>query len=141
MNKIIAILDDDDRRGEMMRKEISQGFPGADCIIFNNAPSMIAWLKDSLEKVVLMSLDHDLGPNSERDGKTFDPGTGRDVVNFLITQKVSFPVIIHTTNHLGGDGMRYALEDAGWTVKRVVPLDDLSWIKDEWIDALLGYVL
>jgi len=130
MNKLIAILEDDERRAGWMYQGIAQRFPDLDCIIFDNATDMIAWLKDSLEKVVLMSLDHDLGPNSERDGKTFDPGTGRDVVNFLITQKARFPVIIHTTNHIGGDGMRYALEDAGWTVKRVVPFDEF---KEEWV--------
>ena len=132
MNRLIAILEDDERRIESMHKEIIQNFPGVDSIIFNNAPDMITWLKDSLEKITIMSLDHDLGASYERDGKEFDPGVGRDVVDFLVTQKPICPVIIHTTNGFGGDGMRYALEDAKWTVKRVVPFDDLSWIKDEW---------
>jgi len=137
MNKLIAILEDDERRAEAMRQEIAQRFPSFDCIIFENAPDMNAWLKDSLEKVTIMSLDHDLGSNSERSEKVFDPGVGRDVVDFLETQKPIYPVIIHTTNSFGGDGMRYALEDAGWTVKRVVPFNDLSWIRDEWIEAIV----
>lgn len=137
MNKLIAILEDDERRAEAMRQEIAQRFPSLDCIIFENAPDMNSWLKDSLEKVTIMSLDHDLDSNSERSGKVFDPGVGRDVVDFLETQKPICPVIIHTTNSFGGDGMRYALEDAGWTVKRVVPFDDLSWIRDEWINAIV----
>ena len=136
MNKLIAILEDDERRAEMMRQEIAQNFPSLDCMIFENAPDMITWLKDSVGKVVLMSLDHDLGPNSERDGKVFNPGVGRDVVDFLEIQKPICPVIIHTTNRFGGDGMRYALEEAGWTVKRIVPFDDLSWIKNEWIKII-----
>lgn len=137
MNKLIAILEDDERRAEVMRQEIAKRFPSMDCIIFNNAPDMIVWLKDSLEKVTIISLDHDLGPNSERDGKVFDPGVGRDVVDFLESHKPVCPVIIHTTNSFGGDGMRYALEDTGWTVKRVIPFDGSSWIKDEWIDAVV----
>jgi len=43
---------------------------------------------------------------------------------------------MHTTNSFARDGMKYALEDAAWTVKRVVPFDDLSWIKDEWIETV-----
>ena len=133
MNRLIVILEDDEGRAEMMRQEIAQRFPECDCVIFENAPDMIAWLRNSIEKVTIMSLDHDLGPNSERDGRVFDPGVGRDVVDFLEIQKPICPVIIHTTNSFGGDGMRYALEDAGWRVKRIVPFDDLTWIKDEWM--------
>lgn len=135
-NKIIVILDDDAERVEMMRKEITKRFPDFTYVFFDNAPDMIAWLKDSLEKIVVISLDHDLGPNRERDGEVFDPGVGRDVVDFLESHKPVCPVLIHTTNQYGGDGMRYALEDSGWFVKRVIPMSDLSWIKDEWIEKM-----
>ena len=102
-------------------------------MIFDNAADMIAWVKGSLEKVVIMSLDHDLEPSSLRDGRAFDPGTGRDVVDFLVTQKPAFPVIIHTSNHIAGDGMKYALEDARWINKRVLPFDDFE---TEWIETV-----
>ena len=132
MNKLFAILEDDERRAVTMRKEIVAKFPDFELIIFENAPDMISWLEGGLEKVTIISLDHDLGPNCEKDGKVFDPGTGRDVVDFLVTQKASCPVVIHTTNTFGGDGMFFALEDGGWNVKRIVPFDDLAWITDGW---------
>jgi len=28
--------------------------------------------------------------------------------------------------------MQFTLEGAGWFVERVVPIDDLTWIKAEW---------
>ncbi|MBN2377210.1 MAG: hypothetical protein JXD22_12460 [Sedimentisphaerales bacterium] len=139
-NKLIVILDDDAERVEMMRQEITKRFPDFDYVFFDNAPDMIAWLRDSLEKVAVISLDHDLGPNQERAGRVFDPGTGRDVVDFLESHKPDCPVLIHTTNQYGGDGMKYALEDFGWSVKRVIPMNDLSWIKDEWIEKIADLI-
>lgn len=62
---------------------------------------MIAWLTNNLSSVTLISLDHDLGPNRERKGEVFDPGIGREVVDFLVSQKPTCPVIIHTTNPRG----------------------------------------
>jgi hypothetical protein len=47
-NRLIAILEDEVRRSEVMHQEISQRFPCLDCIIFDNAPDMIALLKDSV---------------------------------------------------------------------------------------------
>ena len=135
-NKLIVILDDDAERVKMMRQEIVKRFPGFDYLFFDNAPYMISWLQGSLEKITVISLDHDLGPNREKDGKVFDPGTGRDVVDFLVSHKPTCPVLIHTTNQYGGDGMRYALEDFDWFVKRVIPMNDLSWIRDEWIEKI-----
>jgi len=135
--KLMVILDDDARRIEIMRHEISQKIPGLECIIFENAPDLLVWLKEFLSTVTIMSLDHDLGPNYERNGKIFDPGTGRDVVKYLESQNPVCPIVVHTTNRFGGDSMQYALEDAGWVVKRIIPFDDLPWIKNEWIEIVV----
>jgi hypothetical protein len=67
---------------------------------FDNAPDMIAWLEKHLTEVVLISLDHDLGANRQRSGKVFDPGTGRDVVDFLVQHPPGCPVIVHTFQRL-----------------------------------------
>lgn len=136
MDKLIAILEDDDSRATTMRHELVQRFPELKCEVFDNAPDMIAWFRQSLNTVTIMSLDHDLGANRQRGGKIFDPGTGRDVVDFLLSQNPICPVIIHTTNQFGGDGMRYALEDAHWVVKRIVPHNDLEWISKDWIEIV-----
>jgi len=82
--------------------------------------------------LVMLSLDHDLGPDRQRQGKTFDPGIGRDVAEFLVTRAPSCSVLIHSSNVEAAHGMQFTLEDAGWSVERVAPFDDLAWIKAQW---------
>jgi len=129
---VIAILEDDERRTVAMREELHQLFPEVESVFFDNAPDMVAWLRDNLRAVCLLCLDHDLGPDRERDGRTFDPGVGRDVVDFLVTQEPRCPVLIHSSNTEAAYGMRFALDDAGWLAERMAPFDDLAWIKAEW---------
>jgi hypothetical protein len=102
-------------------------------VVFDNAPDIIEWLHDHLEETVLICLDHDLGANRLRDGESFDPGTGRDVADYLATRKPVCPVVIHTTNSLAAPGMTRTLEEAGWSWSRVVPYNDLEWVRGEWI--------
>jgi hypothetical protein len=130
-----AILEDDHRRQQLMKGIIAE--LNHECIIFDNAPGMIEWLKKNIANVGLLSLDHDLGPNRELDGKSFDPGTGRDVVDFLATLKPSAPVVIHTSKIYAYPGMVFTLEDSGWIVKRVVPISDLNWIESSWRNSVL----
>ena len=132
MAAVIAILEDDERRAEVMQHEIRKLLPEVDAVFFDNAPDMVAWLENALVAVRLLCLDHDLGPNRKREGREFDPGTGRDVVEFLVTQRASCPILIHSSNSTGADGMQYALDDAGWTVERVSPFDDLAWVEAQW---------
>ena len=68
-----------------------------------------------------------------RNGEVFDPGTGRDVANYLATRSPSCPVIIHTTNGLAAPGMAMVLDDAGWKNDGVVPYNDLQWISEWWL--------
>jgi len=132
MHDVIAVLEDDERRTSAMREEIQRFFPAAEAVFFDNAPDMVAWLKDNLPSVCLLCLDHDLGPNGQRGDREFDPGIGRDVADFLATRQPSCPVLIHSSNAEGAYGMQFTLQDAGWTVKRVAPVDDLTWIEAQW---------
>jgi hypothetical protein len=136
LNSVIAILDDDLNRLAAMRALLVKWFHGCEIAVFENAPDMVAWLKENLQTVGLLSLDHDLGPNQLRDGVEFDPGTGRDVADFLATRPPQCNVILHTTNSLAAPGMLQVLEDAGWSVSRVVPYGDLDWIGEVWINAV-----
>ncbi|MDD2734737.1 MAG: hypothetical protein PHF56_12410 [Desulfuromonadaceae bacterium] len=136
MPDIIAVLEDDERRTEALRDEIMRLFPQLTMSFFDNAPDMVAWLKDNLGNVRLLCLDHDLGPDRQRDGQVFDPGIGRDVVDFLAVQKPSCPVLIHSSNSTAAFGMQFALETAGWVVERVIPIDDLLWVKAQWSGRL-----
>jgi hypothetical protein len=106
-------------------------------VVFDNAPDTVEWLQDHLEGAALICLDHDLGPNRDRDGEIFDPGTGRDVVDHLVTRKPCCHVLVHTTNSLAAPGMTMALEDAGWSWSRVVPYNDLEWVRADWIGCVV----
>jgi hypothetical protein len=125
-------MDDASERIDAMREAIEKHLPEVGVVFFDNAPDMIDWLEDSLASVSLLCLDHDLGPNRERDGAVFDPGTGRDVVDSLAVVTASCPVLIHSSNGPAANGMRFALEDAGWQVERVVPFDAMGWISEAW---------
>jgi hypothetical protein len=135
---IIALLEDDERRQEGMRALLADYWPAATLRIFDNARDMNAWLPDPLGAVRLICLDHDLGPNRRRDGEAFDPGCGRDVADLLAAHPPSCPVIIHTTNSYAAPGMVAVLEDAGWSVERVVPFNDLDWLHLVWLPAVTG---
>lgn len=142
MHEIIAILEDEPGRIQAMEKRLKQSFPDCSAIFFNNAPDLITWLKGHLHECLLLSLDHDLGPSWERSGQLFDPGIGRDVVDYLITQLPQCPVIIHTSNSDAEIGMELALKSANWYYERVIPhqsldaIDSWDWIDSEWADTL-----
>jgi len=131
---MIAILEDEARRIERMREVITLLHPSHQVVFFGTAPDMIAWLGENLTKVVLFSLDHDLGPDQKRDGQVFEPGTGRDVVQVLARHAPVAPVIIHSTNRTAAPEMVTELGVAGWAAHRVQPPDDreLEWIDESW---------
>lgn len=136
MQTIIAILDDDLDRTEAMRGQLDKLFSSWSHIFFNNAPDMIEWLKYHLQDCILISLDHDLGPNHQRNHQVFDPGIGRDVVNYLATQSPQCPIIIHTSNSLARIGMEMTLFESGWLFTSVFPCYHLDWIYQEWTDTV-----
>ncbi len=139
---MIVILEDDGRRAEAMRRQILGIASQSTMVFFENAPDMVDWLQDNLGSVDLLCLDHDLGPNRDRNGEVFDPGVGRDVVDYLATQDPCCPVLIHSSNDPAAQGMHFALKEAGWHNERVVPYDDLAWIEVVWLPAvtrILGY--
>lgn len=140
MKNVILIMDDDKGRLSSMNTLVEDTYPDYKTALIDNAPDTIAWLSDHLPSVALISLDHDLGPNRQRNGEVFDPGTGRDVVDYLVTQEPVCPVIVHTTNHIARDGMLFALEGAGWKTSFVVPHDDLEWIHGTWKAEIEKYL-
>ena len=140
MPNVIAVLEDDGGRTSAMKEALASSLPAAEMVFFDNAPDMIDWLAGNLSTVHLLCLDHDLGPNRDRDGERFDPGIGRDVVDFLVTQAPSCPVIIHSSNSNGANGMLTALEEAGWRAERVVPYNDLAWVGERWNERVCAHL-
>jgi len=130
---LVAILDDNKSRRSEMERSLVKAVPKASLELFDSAPDMIAWLARHIEGVDLVSLAHDLGPSRLRDGMLFDPGTGRDVTDFLVEMDRSFPVIVHTANSSAGQRMLTMLEHAEWPCIRVEPADDLGWVSAEWV--------
>ncbi len=128
----ILILEDDSGRREVMSDCLQGRFPQYGVEYFRRAPDMIERMKaNGLEDVILISLDHDL-IFPEEDEELIDPGDGVDVASWLSQQSPVCPVIIQTTNNLGGDRMMERLNAAGWTTSRVVPYSDTQWIHERW---------
>ncbi|HZW34294.1 MAG TPA: cyclic-phosphate processing receiver domain-containing protein [Isosphaeraceae bacterium] len=137
----IVILEDDPRRTEVMRDRLADRFNQFEHIFFDSSNEMIDYLKAHLDNVIALSLDHDLILKVDDAGNTYDPGTGRDVADYLATLRPLFPVIIHTTNHFGAVGMVSVLEEAGWQTCRVSPFGDLEWVHESWFPAIRRAIL
>jgi hypothetical protein len=132
----IAILEDNDDRQAVMRARLTDRFYQYDTCLFASAGEMIHFLDEHLADTLVISLDHDLELRSGPDGRCADPGTGRDVADYLAGRDPVCPVIIHTTNVPAAAGMKRVLHDAHWKTCRVVPFDDLQWIDTEWFLAV-----
>lgn len=135
--KYIVILDDEEDRLVAMRKVLSKKLTNYQVNTFKTAPSIIDWLKANLTSVALISLDHDLVPESPADP---DPGTGREVADYLMNQSPICPVIIHSTNSIAASGMEWVLSEAKWSVSRVVPYQHLTWVKSWWIKEVVELI-
>ncbi|MCZ6690099.1 MAG: hypothetical protein O7H41_10885 [Planctomycetota bacterium] len=133
---LFGLLDDDAGRKEGMLRILSREYPAHEVRFFDNAPDMVDWLRTDPEGLILLSLDHDLGPNRERDGEIFDPGTGRQVAEVLLDRTWRVPVVVHSSNGPAADGMQVTLETEGWKVSRSYPFADLDWLEKDWIDVI-----
>jgi len=97
-------------------------------VFFDSALDMRRFLENDLSDTIMISLDHDLELKAPRNGEAIDAGTGRDIVDFLAEQSPTCPIVIATTNSVAGDGMEFALKDAGCETHRVHPWGNLEWI-------------
>jgi len=136
---VIAILDDDIGRRVEMERLLFEVKPDAKVEVFDNAPDMIAWLARRIDDVTLVSLAHDLGPSRFRDGMLFDPGSGRDVADFLNEMDRTFPIIVHAANVTKGDNMCASLRGAGWSCARIHAKRDPGWISTEWVPKVVEF--
>jgi hypothetical protein len=133
---MIVILEDNEDRTAAMRRCLRDHFPQLEAKFFAEPARMIDYLQIHLSETVAISLDHDLELIPGADGKLIDPGTGRDVADFLASQAPACPVVIHTTNSAAGTGMELVLQEAHWKTRRVVPYGDLEWIPKQWFHTI-----
>jgi CheY-like chemotaxis protein len=132
----IVILEDNSDRQTVMRACLADRFYQYDAHFFDNSAEMISFLDKHLSETLVISLDHDLELKAGPDGRCLDPGTGREVADFLAQREPTCPVILHTTNALAAVGMKTVLRDAHWKTRRVVPFDDMRWIETAWFAAI-----
>lgn len=135
MSLKIAILEDNAERQAAMQARLSDRFSQYESHFFAKASAMIDWLRTHLGETLAIGLDHDLEFFSEDPGVSTDPGTGRQVADYLSQQPPHCPVVIHSSNGPAADGMEMVLQDRGWTTYRIAPYEDLSWIP-EWFLTL-----
>jgi hypothetical protein len=95
--------------------------------VWHDAHAMIREAGPLLSSAVLISLDHDL---DAKPGDS-DPGDGYMVAQWLVTQPIVRPVIIHTSNRERASWMAGAFDLAGWCHYRVAPLGD-DWVELDW---------
>lgn len=137
----IVILEDNLDRRVAMRDCLTERFPQFTVRFFVTAGETIAFLHGNLARVIAIALDHDLDLIPVHPRRTLDPGTGRDVVDFLATQSPVCPVLIHSTNVSAVTGMRRELEESGWKTYRVIPTDGEAWIGNDWIIQLRNAIV
>lgn len=132
----IAILEDNLDRQAVMRSCLADRFYTFEAHFFDDSCEMIGFLEAQLADTVLIALDNDLELKPGPDGRTIDPGSGCHVAEFLATRTPVCPVVIHTTNSNAAVSMEETLRGAGWKTRRVVPFDDMNWIKTDWFFAI-----
>lgn len=124
------ILEDNATRMERFQEAANQSRLIPTLRLWRNAGHMIAELPSLLGEATLISLDHDL---YKYDDSEPDPGSGRDVANYLSTLPPSCPIIVHSTNTDAAWGMYNELTGAKWRVHLVHHLDEPEWIRDKWL--------
>jgi len=117
-----------------MRRCLDEQVAPAEVSFFNCAADLVEWLHDHLPTLTLICLDHDLEPYRNAVGELVDAGKGREVADYLAGQDPMCPVIVHSSNGNAAFGMQFALEEAGWDARRVIPFGDLDWIGEVWIE-------
>jgi CheY-like chemotaxis protein len=137
----IVILEDNHGRRAAMEDCLRDRFHQHEVVFFGDASMMCKFLDQDLASVLLIDLDHDLELEPTKNGPSKDPGTGREVADFLAARQPVCPVIVHTTNSAAGDGMEFLLCEAGWSVHRVHPYGDTEWIATSWFRAVRNAIV
>lgn len=132
----IAILEDNQERQTAMRRCLEDRFYQFDARFFDSAIRMVNFLDAHLDDTILICLDHDLELQGGSEGGIGDPGSGREVADYLAQKPPVCPVVIHTTNAPAAVGMEMVLHEAHWTTFRVLPFDDLEWIPVQWFPCV-----
>jgi hypothetical protein len=124
---VLLLLEDNAERLERFAAVLRRIDPTLPLRVWRDAHAMIREAGPLLESSQLISLDHDLEPEP---GET-DPGDGYIVTQWLTSQPIVRPVIIHSSNGERSAWMAGEFDLAGWHHWRVAPLGD-DWIDSDW---------
>ncbi len=123
----IAVLEDDPRRLHQLQCVSTRALTDHEFHWFCDANEMIRWLHHNLSAVNLLSLDCDLDSTVLAG---VDCGSGQDVVDFLNSQQLRIPVIIHSSNALRAPAMHLNLALSGFPVVLSPFTDSEQWSSD-----------
>lgn len=124
---MLLMLEDDAERVARFTAVLQALAPELRLQVWRDAHSMIREAGTLLPSTALISLDHDLEP--DHDGA--DPGEGYMVAQWLVSQPIVRPVIVHSSNSERARWMAGAFDLAGWKHWRVPALGD-DWIESDW---------
>ena len=130
---VLFVLENDPERVSAMQDALLSEMPSVETTYIDNVPDAIMWLSKNLHTVDLISVDHDLGAEGTQDGQPFDPGSGRDIANYLAARTPKCPVIIHTDNFFVRPTMQAALDAGNWDHTYVAPGNGTAWVLRKWI--------
>jgi hypothetical protein len=95
--------------------------------VWRDAHAMIREAGSLLPSTILISLDHDLEPYLG----SSDPGDGYMVAQWLVSQPIVRPVIVHSSNGERSTWMAGAFDLGRWRHYRIAPLGD-DWVEVDW---------
>lgn len=124
---MLLLLEDDADRLKRFVAVMRSLAPELPVRVWGDAYAMIREAGPLLESAVLISLDHDLVAEPGDP----DPGDGYMVAQWLTSQPVVRPVIVHSSNGERSSWMAGAFDLAGWRHWRVVPIGD-DWVELGW---------
>lgn len=124
---IVAVLEDDPRRIDAMRKSAKTHLDGISIEFFVSARSMLEWLATRPVGLEVISLDCDLDMTLVTDESC---GTGEDVVALLARQAPEYAVVIHSSNAMRAPAMHLELGLAGYRVTLRPFRDGVTWTAD-----------
>jgi ADP-ribosylglycohydrolase len=127
--KTLLLLEDNAERITAFEAVVRQLGEDWQMRVWRDAHAMIAECEGCFGDTHLISLDHDLNPQS---GATRDPGTGVEVAKLFASHFPFCPVIIHSTNADRAWSMHNELRFGGWNVERVGPIGD-DWVGKLWL--------
>ena len=124
---MLLMLEDEAERLDRFKAVLHHLDPEMPLRVWRDAHAMIQESGPLLPYAKLLSLDHDL---LAEPGEP-DLGDGYQVTQWLVTQPVVRPVIIHTSNGERATWMQGAFDLAGWAHWRVLPFGD-DWVELDW---------